>query len=147
MLSLLLLIPSLSWGAKLTPLEEYYNKNISNIDLSVVTYVFARCTAVFYTSAKAALQKDESAANESIFYGEKFFDLLTVTRKADNNNKLSEEEIFNQNTELVTNLTNKLIDIANDEWENTGSIAKGFIKDDLDFCKLLEQSLRNQSNN
>ena len=143
LLALLLLIPSLSWGTKLIPLEKYYNDNSNNIDISVSTYVFARCTAVFFTVAKMAIQNDNSAANEQIFYGEKFFDLLNLISKADEKNKLSDDEIFNQNTELVTNLTNKLIDITNDEWENTGSHAKGFIKDDLDFCILMEQSLRN----
>jgi len=135
LLALLFLIPSLSWGNLLLPLEKYITQHDLD-DPAVVEYIEYRCASVWYAIG-TVIAKQEPALGEK--FGES---ALTIFIRLVSKKMLSDEIDINSASTIVndslTNIGNLYMDEMNSNWEKTGNyMMNTYVETDSILCKEL----------
>ena len=132
-LALLLLIPSLSWGNKLMPLEEYLLKHNPE-DPAVLEYFEYRCASVWSAVGKLVIEQEPDVALQ---YESNAVELIVqlIPKYMKNNNidqTLATETVLNS----IINIANLYMDDMNLNWERTGSyFMDTYVEKDALMCR------------
>ena len=133
LLALLLLIPSLSWGNKLLPLNEYILQQDAN-DPAVYEYIQFRCASVWMGAANL-IETQEPEVFEQ-FQDSAIKTVMVLTDKYMEFNSVDYDTAFENVTKSVINITNLYIDEMNENWQKTGNyFMNSYVEEDLYFCK------------
>ena len=142
-LSLLLLIPCLSWGIQMKSLEDILKDNPDGFtDSSVLYYSLIRCSSLYMTVA-GTFSSDEEISNRNLNLSNSMLEYAYLIGATLNGENYDHQKTLNEVNELRENITIKYIDTFNDNWENSGSYFNDFVKSDLEFCKSLYEEIDN----
>jgi len=133
LLILLLLVPCLSWGNILLPLEKYITQQDLN-DSAVMEYIEYRCASV-WSAVSNVLSKQDPVLSEKFHNN-----VLTIFMRLVSKKMVSDEIDINSASTMVnnslTNIGNLYMDEMNSNWEKSGNyLMNTYVEDDSILCK------------
>ena len=130
LITLLLLIPSLSWGGMKTLNEIFQIRDMS--DNASVIYVFQRCSGLYAAGWDHILDQNPSVAEGLLYNSQKLTYKASLLYEAPN---LSSDEKLLEQVKASQNFQKIYTDLFSENWINNGAYFEGtWIEGDLDLC-------------
>ena len=130
LITLLLLIPSLSWGGMKTLNEIFQVRDMS--DNASVIYVFQRCSGLYAAGWDHILDQNPSVAEGLLYNSQMLTYKASLLYEAPN---LSSDEKLLEQVKASQNFQKIYTDLFSENWINNGAYFEGtWIEGDLDIC-------------
>ena len=130
LLTLLLLLPSLSWGKMKTLNEILQIRDLS--DPAAVIYIFQRCSGLYAAGWDHIVDQNPTLADDLLYGAQLFTFNAAKLYKAP---KLSEDEIISEMTAASQNFQKIYTDIFSENWISNGAYFEGtWVEGDLSVC-------------
>ena len=130
LITLLLLIPSLSWGGMKTLNEIFQVRDMS--DNASVIYVFQRCSGLYAAGWDHILDQNPSVAEGLLYNSQMLTYKASLLYEAPN---LSSDEKLLEQVKASQNFQKIYTDLFSENWINNGAYFEGtWIEGDLDLC-------------
>ena len=135
-ITLLLLIPSLSWGNMIS-LNQYLSQN-PDLKESEMFYVSTRCTAIYYLGADLNKNRPDLQKRLQDSY-DASLEIAIMSRKS-----IFPNEDFSSHMDKAIETTglllDKYIEMSNESYINTGSYYTESMWADMEVCRVLVES-------
>ena len=130
LITLLILIPSLSWGGMKTLTEIFQIRDMS--DNASVIYVFQRCSGLYAAGWDHILDQNPSVAEGLLYNSQMLTYKASLLYEAPN---LSSDEKVLEQVKASQNFQKIYTDLFSENWINNGAYFEGtWIEGDLDLC-------------